>query len=191
MRHQRPGRGRVPSGEERGAAGGTLPPGLCRILVPAARLGENAMRFINRFICHKIGNTESSWSHSPTSEQECFGTNLALTHGAGVAKRGSSMLLAEGTAALGMEGHLKAQVCQGLGKGKVHLLHVTAVGSLKDLKGTWTGVGGVWKIRVCEGNKRETKQGRSLQMVSKHLYFRGSSESNCPEVLPNTNILGR
>ena len=141
MPDQRVGQARVPRGKERGAAGGHYLLACAAVLFPlpscpqtaAAHLGENAMRFIHRFICHKKGNRESSWTHSPTTEQECFGTNLALTHGAGVARQGSSMLLAEGTAALGIAGHLIAQTCQGLGKGEVHLLHLSMVGSIKDL----------------------------------------------------------
>lgn len=132
-------------------------PGAPRELLPY--LGENTMRFSHRFICHKIGNMESSWTHNPAPEQECLGTNLALTHEAGVARQGSSMLLTEGTAALGMVEHLIAQTCQGLGKGKVHLLHLSMVGSIKDLWDTWTGVDGFWKIRGYEGNE-EKKAGK-------------------------------
>lgn len=79
--------------------------------------------------------------------------------GSRVARQGSSTPLAEGTAALGMVGHLIAQQCQGLGKGKVHLLHLSVAGSIKDLWDTGTGVDGVWKTEG-EGNKGETKQGR-------------------------------
>lgn len=47
----------------------------------AAHPGEKAMTFIHRFSSHKIGIIESSWMCSPTSEQDNFGANLALTRG--------------------------------------------------------------------------------------------------------------